>query len=96
MRTTPSTVPEWISNSLDEQQQRVMIDQFIMAKYGAANCITNEGTNDSVQQVTPFKLIIPINRKVHYKDAQHLSGTSALNIGYLATDVRVVSSITSG
>ena len=88
MRQTPGSVPEWISNSLDEQQQRVMVDQFVMAKYGAANCITNEGTNDSVQQVTPFKFTIPVNRKIHYKDAQHLSGTSALNIGYLATDVR--------
>jgi len=88
MRVTPANSWEWFSNALDEQQQRVMIDRIVEAKFGAQNCVTNEGTNDSRPLLVPFTFTIPVNRKIHFKDAQHISGTSALNIGYIATDAR--------
>ena len=78
---------ELLSSQLDEFKQKVVIDKIVQPKYGAMNSITHEGTNDSRPMLVPFEFTIPMNRKIHFKDQSHLSGSNALNLSYFATDM---------
>lgn len=86
MRISPSNVVSWIAGALDEQVQTIKADRFIIDTTAAQTEI--EPSTGQRPIYVPFHVVIPVNKKLFYKDSTQLSGTNALNIGYWAADGR--------
>lgn len=86
MRIQPTNVQSWIGNALDEQVQTVKADKFVIDLYASQTEIDPAAGQRPI--FVPFHVVIPINKKLFFKDSTQLSGTNALNIGYVAVDGR--------
>lgn len=84
MRILPAFVGAWIANALDEDKQTIKYDKMIVNNLAAQTEIVGAQR----AQFIPFHVVIPFNKKLHYKEANMLTGINALNVGYVAVDGR--------